>query len=152
MIREKLWLAVWSFSACGLLAVAAFAQDPPPEGKGEKKGANPSLLQRFDTNGDGKIDDEERRAARSKLQKMRNKSGAMTPSGKTQTIGNRLVTEMQYASSDGKMIPCVLSMPREDGPFPLLVTIHGGQGNRDLTYIRTMAAPNGLSPTISAFN
>jgi para-nitrobenzyl esterase len=34
----------------------------------------------------------------------------------------------------------------------MLVTIHGGQGNRDLGYIRTMAAPNGLSPTITAFN
>jgi dipeptidyl aminopeptidase/acylaminoacyl peptidase len=50
------------------------------------------------------------------------------------------------------MIPCVLSMPPGDGPFPVLVTIHGGQGNRDLGYIRTMAAPNNLSPTITAFN
>lgn len=43
-------------------------------------------------------------------------------------------------------------MPQGTGPFPVLVTIHGGQGNRDYNYIRSMAAPNNLSPTISAFN
>jgi para-nitrobenzyl esterase len=110
------------------------------------------LLKRFDKNGDGKIDDEERRSVRAKMKEMQNKPGAMTPSGKTETIGNREVTEMEYASSDGRKIPCVLSMPQGDGPFPVLVTIHGGQGNRDFGYLRTMAAPNPLSPTITAFN
>lgn len=86
------------------------------------------------------------------MKQMQNKPGARTPSGKTETVGNREVTEMEYASSDGQKIPCVLSMPEGNGPFPMLVTIHGGQGNRDLGYIRTMAAPNQLSPTISAFN
>jgi acetyl esterase/lipase len=110
------------------------------------------LLKKFDTNRDGKIDDTERQAVRERLRQMRTKPGAMTPSGKTETIGNRAVTEMEYASSDGRKIPCVLSMPTGNGPFPVLVTIHGGQGNRDLGYIRTMAAPNQLSPTVAAFN
>lgn len=113
--------------------------------------ANP-LLKRFDKDGDGKISDEERQAVREKLRQMRTKPGAMTPSGQTETIGNRDVTEMQYASSDGRKIPCVLSMPKGDGPFPVLVTIHGGQGDRDFGYLRTMAAPNNLSPTVAAFN
>lgn len=86
------------------------------------------LLKRFDKNGDGKIDDEERRSVRAKMKEMQNKPGAMTPSGKTETIGNREVTEMEYASSDGRKIPCVLSMPQGDGPFPVLVTIHGWSG------------------------
>lgn len=110
------------------------------------------LLKRFDKDGDGKISDAERQAAREKLRQMRTKPGAMTPSGKTESVGDREVTEMEYASSDGRKIPCVLSMPKGDGPFPALVTIHGGQGNRDLGYIRTMAAPNQLSPTVAAFN
>lgn len=130
-----------------LLAGTAAAQQRPDRGTAEK-----SLIQRFDTNGDGEIDDQERRGVREKLKQMQNKPGAMTPSGKTETVGGRLVTELQYASSDGRMIPCVLSMPQGNGPFPVLVTIHGGQGNRDLGYIRTMAAPNNLSPTITAFN
>jgi len=86
------------------------------------------------------------------MQQMQNKPGAMTPSAQPKMIGNRTITDMQFASSDGKLIPCVLSMPQGPGPFPILVTIHGGQGNRDYNYIRSMAAPNNLSPTISAFN
>lgn len=111
-----------------------------------------SLSQRFDVNGDGEIDDQERRAVREKMRQMQNRPGARTPSGETETIGDRLITELQYRSSDGQLIPCVLSMPQGKGPFPVLVTIHGGQGNRDYGYLRSMAAPNGLSPTISAFN
>lgn len=113
--------------------------------------ANP-LLRKFDDDGDGRISDEERKAVREKLRQMRTKPGAMTPSGKTETIGDREVTEMGYASSDGREIPCCLSMPKGDGPFPVLVTIHGGQGDCDLGYLRTMAAPNRLSPTVTAFN
>ena len=121
--------------ALGLLSTVGTAQQ-----RQDRAGADKSLMQRFDSNGDGQIDDQERRSVREKLRQMQNKPGAMTPSGKTETVGGRLVTEMQYASSDGRMIPCVLSMPPGDGPFPVLVTIHGGQGNRDLGYIRTMAA------------
>lgn len=132
----------------GLNLATVSAQDRPvPGAEGSQ-----SILQRFDTNGDGKIDDQERRAARSKMQQMQNRPGARTPSGETQTVSNRLITEMEYRSSDGQMIPCVLSIPIGEGPYPILVTIHGGQGNRDLGYIRSMAAPNNLSPTIHAFN
>ena len=110
------------------------------------------LLKRFDKNGDGTIDEQERRGVREKLRDMRNKPGAMNPSGKTEVISGREVTELDYASSDGRKIPCVLSMPMGNGPFPMLVTIHGGQGDRDLGYLRTMAAPNPVSPTVTAFN
>jgi para-nitrobenzyl esterase len=132
-----------------LFVEAACGDDPPRPGAGGNGGA---LLRRFDANGDGKIDDAERRAVREKLRERQSRPGAMTPSGETETVGSRLVTEMEYASSDGRKIPCVLSMPEGEGPFPVLVTIHGGQGNRDLGYIRSMAAPGGVSPTVTAFN
>ena len=135
--RMSLVALVLMFICC-----PAFGQNPD----------GPNVLRKYDKNGDGQIDDDERRAVREKLRQRQNQPGAMTPSGKTETIGNRAVTELEYASSDGRKIPCVLSMPQGSGPFPMLVTIHGGQGNRDLGYIRTMAAPNPLSPTISAFN
>ena len=128
--------------------IPVLAQDVPKAGRG----ADNSILKKLDTNGDGTIDDQERRSVREKLRQRQNRPGAMTPSSKTETIGNRDVTEMEYASSDGRKIPCVLSMPRGNGPFPILVTIHGGQGNRDLAYLRTMAAPSPVSPTIQAFN
>jgi dipeptidyl aminopeptidase/acylaminoacyl peptidase len=135
-------IALW----CALTGVAR-CQDPMPDARGA-----PGLLRRFDTDGDGKIDDQERRAVREMLRERRSRPGAATRSGRTESVGDRLVTEMEYASSDGRTIPCVLSMPRGEGPFPVLVTIHGGQGNRDLAFIRSMAAPGGVSPTITAYN
>jgi polyhydroxybutyrate depolymerase len=131
-----------------LLAAAALAQQPQKSGNV----ADDPRLKRFDKNGDGKIDDSERAATREWMRKRQQKPDAMTPSGKTETVGNRLVTEMEYASADGRKIPCVLSMPQGDGPFPCVVTIHGGQGNRDLGYIRTLAAPNPVSPTVNTLN
>jgi polyhydroxybutyrate depolymerase len=65
---------------------------------------------------------------------------------------NRIVTALTYPSSDGRKIPAVLSMPAGDGPFPGVVTIHGGQGNRDLAFIRTLAVPGGISPTVTMLN
>ena len=125
----------------------ARCQEPRPDARNA-----PALLRRFDTDGDGTIDEKERHAVREMLRERRSRPGATTPSGEAERIGDRLVTEMAYASSDGRKIPCVLSMPQGEGPFPVLVTIHGGQGDRDLAFIRSMAAPGGVSPTITAFN
>ncbi len=130
-----------------VMASHALSAEPRP---GPRDGSG--LLRRFDTDGDGKIDEKERRAARDLLRERQSRPGAATPSGRTETVNARLVTEMEYASSDGRKIPCVLSMPQGEGPFPMLVTIHGGQGNRELAFIRSMAAPGGVSPTITAFN
>ena len=118
----------------------------------QQSGSPAERLKQFDKDGDGKVSDSERQAIREKMRARGAKSGSMTPSGKTETVGNREITEMEYVSSDGRKIPCVLSMPKGDGPFPCVVTIHGGQGNRDLAYIRTMAAPNPISPTVTALN
>ena len=130
-----------------LLATNVLAQGPDTPAVQNRR-----ALERFDANGDGTIDDDERRAAREFIRGRRNRPGATTPSGTTEAVGDRDVTELHYASSDGRKIPCVLSMPRGEGPFPVVVTIHGGQGDRDYGYLRTMAAPNKVSPTVAALN
>lgn len=136
----------------GILSLSVLAQeksDPPAK---PDKAKNDSLQKKFDKNGDGKIDDNERKAIRELLKKRGSAPGAMTPSGKTETVGNRLITELEYASKDGRKIPAVLSMPKGEGPFPCVVTIHGGSGGRDLGFIRTLAAPNPQTPTVAALN
>jgi acetyl esterase/lipase len=145
MNRPTLLIAILMTS----LGVQRGACDDPRRG-GPADGN--AILKRFDTNGDGTIDDAERRAARQLIRGRRKEPGATTPSGTTEAFGDRHVTEMQFASVDGRKIPCVLSMPQGDGPFPVVVTIHGGQGDQDFGYLRTMAAPNKVSPTVSALN
>jgi para-nitrobenzyl esterase len=148
MVRTHLLVATCLLNL--LVCCTAFAQrSEPPAGPVPPVS---DRLKQFDSNGDGKIDDSERRAVREKMRQLRDRPGARTPSGKTELIGDREITEREYASKDGRKIPCVVSMPKGDGPFPVLVTIHGGQGDRDLGYLRTMAAPNPLSPTVQAFN
>jgi hypothetical protein len=140
--------------ACALAILLTIPGSPlPGQTRPSKTEADESgLLRKFDRNGDGKIGDDERRAVRDLMRQRKDQPGARTPSGKTERVGNRLVTELQYPSRDGRQIPCVLSAPEGDGPFPVLVTIHGGQGDRDLGYLRTLAAPNELSPTVKVFN
>jgi dienelactone hydrolase len=59
---------------------------------------------------------------------------------------------LEYLSIDGRRIPAVLSMPRGSGPFPAVVTIHGGKGDRDINYLRTLAVPNDATPTVNTLN
>ncbi len=59
---------------------------------------------------------------------------------------------LDYPSIDGRKIPAVLSMPRGAGPFPVVVTIHGGEGDREINYLRTLAVANDATPTVVTLN
>ena len=59
---------------------------------------------------------------------------------------------LEYLSIDGRKIPAVLSMPRGAGPFPAVVTIHGGEGDREISYLRTLAVANDATPTVVTLN
>lgn len=67
-------------------------------------------------------------------------------------IEGREVSETTFKSVDGLEIKAVLSMPKGSGPFPLVVTIHGGNSEKPYGYLRTMAGPNRLSPTVNELN
>jgi para-nitrobenzyl esterase len=137
------------------VATGGRAQTPPPAPPAPpapKPAADNPLLRKLDANGDGVIDDAERRAIREQLRARGEQPGARSPSTAVEQVGDRAITEGTYPSSDGRAIPYVLSLPAGDGPFPVVVTIHGGQGDRDLTFLRTMAVPGPASATVTALN
>lgn len=64
----------------------------------------------------------------------------------------RDVSELVYKSVDGRECKAVLSIPKGAGPFPLIVTVHGGNTEKPYGYLRTMAAPNRVSSIVNDFN
>ena len=129
--RSCIWLGAW-------ILVAVVLGDGQPRS--------------VDADADGMIDDEARHSPRKTLRRRQGGPAGTRPPGAPEVVGGRVVTDMEYASTDGRKMPCVLSMPEGEGPFPVLVTIHGGRGNRDLAFLRSMAAPGGVSSTVTAFN
>ena len=77
---------------------------------------------------------------------------AITPAVASGFGPEREIANLEYPSSDGRKIPAVLSMPKGKGPFPIVVTIHGGKGDRELNFIRTLAVPGEISPTVNMLN
>lgn len=65
---------------------------------------------------------------------------------------DRDVSELVYKSVDGRETKAVLSIPRGEGPFPLIVTVHGGNTEKPYGYLRTMAAPNRVSSIVNDLN
>lgn len=76
---------------------------------------------------------------------------SMTAAG-TRTPPERTVSEITLPARDGRALKAVLSMPNGPGPFPVLVTVHGGLGDRSYAVLRNVADPASDSPTVRAFN
>lgn len=64
----------------------------------------------------------------------------------------RDVSDLVYNSADGRETRAVLSIPKGEGPFPLIVTVHGGNTEKPYGYLRTMAAPNRVSSIVNDLN
>lgn len=77
---------------------------------------------------------------------------ALLASASLSQPGERTVSELTYPSVDGLEVRAVLSMPPGSGPFPLVVTVHGGNSEKSYGYLRTMAAPNRVSSIVNDLN
>lgn len=52
------------------------------------------------------------------------------------SASEREVTDLELSSADGQRLLATLSLPRRDGPFPAVITIHGGPGGREQSVVR----------------
>jgi len=64
----------------------------------------------------------------------------------------RDVHELTFPSVDGKSTRAVLSLPEGPGPHPVVVTVHGGNGDRSYEGLRQFAAPESNSALVRSFN
>lgn len=72
--------------------------------------------------------------------------------GQAEAMNERIITNLEYPSTGGQLIKAVLSMPKGKGPFPIIVTIHGGKGDRSIEYLRTLAVASEVSETVTMLN
>lgn len=67
-------------------------------------------------------------------------------------VPERTVHEVSFPARDGRLLKAVISMPAGSGPFPVLVALHGGQGDRGYDVLRNVADPASDSPTVRMLN
>jgi dipeptidyl aminopeptidase/acylaminoacyl peptidase len=70
----------------------------------------------------------------------------------TPATSERTVEETSFRAGDGAELRALLSVPKGRGPFPVVVTLHGGAGGRDYRVLRGHAAPEAGSPTVQMLN
>jgi len=64
----------------------------------------------------------------------------------------RTTQEMTVTSADGTPLKAFLSLPKGKGPHPVVITVHGGEGGRDMAVVRSVADPASDSPTVQMLN
>lgn len=64
----------------------------------------------------------------------------------------RRVEEISIRMRDGRELSAVVSSPAAPGQYPVLVSVHGGLGDRPIEVMRDVAAPDSDSPTVQMFN
>lgn len=86
------------------------------------------ILKRFDRDGDGQLDREERQAARKALQEQRGQAQAQSrPAAQQAPEGVRVLRDLEYAKVNGKSLRLDAFLPAGAAkPLPVIVWIHGG--------------------------
>lgn len=64
----------------------------------------------------------------------------------------RRVEEISIRMRDGRELSAVVSSPAAPGQYPVIVSVHGGMGDRPIEVMRDAAAPDSDSPTVQMFN
>ena len=64
----------------------------------------------------------------------------------------RHVALISFTARDGRVIPAAVSTPVGKGPFPVVVTIHGGSGDRTADVLEGLASPGSDSPVVRMLN
>ena len=67
-------------------------------------------------------------------------------------LSERRIEEITIRVRDGRTLRAVVSTPGAPGRYPVLVSVHGGQGDRPVEVMRDVAAPDSDSPTVQMFN
>ena len=114
--RTLVWVA--AIVICPTMWAAAQTTSQPSKGELRRE-----LIRRFDKNGDGELDPEERRAAQTVWQQRGGKKAASRPL----PPGIRAVRDVEYARVDGQPLRLDLYLPTNaTRPVPVIVFIHGG--------------------------
>lgn len=74
------------------------------------------------------------------------------PPGQPAVSLERRVEEISIRVRDGRELSAVVSRPAIPGRYPVLLTVHGGLGDRPIDVMRGLAAPDSDSPTVQMFN
>lgn len=140
MPATRSWVRVVCLAA--LLAPALSAQEQQaPEGETRQQ----RLLRRFDRNGDGQIDEQERQAIRQQLEaRQASRRAATQPSRGGVPPGVQRRADIEYARVGDQSLLLDIYKPEETtGPLPVILWIHGGawvSGNKNNCPIASFAA------------
>jgi predicted dienelactone hydrolase len=123
--------------------IALLLGRPAPAQDADRPAMHTKLIDRFDADGDGRLDADERKALRRFLTDLRGEPHKPLPQkllpGEAalhkfargpHTIGELAAVDLLDPDRD-KIIPLRIAYPKEGGPYPLIIFCHGALGSKD---------------------